>query len=147
MFRKEDSLGYLVNHMARLMEHGLNRRIRPLGLTTGVFPVLLELWEEDGLTQKQLVERLDIEQPTMSNTLARMERDGLVTRHKGEADGRVQFVRLTARARALREVAVAEASAVNERALIGLTPQERDLFLELTGRVIAALELNEEDQS
>ena len=90
---------------------------------------------------------LGIEQPTMAATLARMERDGLVTRHKGEADGRVQFVRLTARARALREVAVAEASAVNERALLGLTPQERDLFLELTRHVIAALELNDEDQS
>lgn len=146
-FNRDTSAGYLVNHMARLFARHLENRIKPHGLALGAFPALLHLWERDGLTQKELVDLLGIEQPTMAATLARMERDGLVTRHKGEADGRVQFVRLTARARALREVAVAEASAVNERALIGLTPQERDLFLELTGRVIAALELNEEDQS
>ena len=111
--------------------------------------LLLEALEEHGTLRFTQLGRLaeGISQKMLTQTLRLMERDGLVTRHKGEADGRVQFVRLTARARALREVAVAEASAVNERALIGLTPQERDLFLELTGRVITALELSDEDQS
>ena len=49
----------------------------------GQFAVLLELWAGDGLTQKELVERLDVEQATMANTLARMVRDGLVER-RGE---------------------------------------------------------------
>ena len=69
-FRKRQSAGYLVNHVARIFERGLSSRIKPLGLSTGTFPALLELWEEDGLSQKQLVARLDIEQATMANSRA-----------------------------------------------------------------------------
>lgn len=101
-FAKDQSAGYLANHMARVFAKGLAARIKPLGLTTGTFPALLELWDTDGLTQKQLVDRLDIEQATMANTLARMERDGLVVRKKDTNDGRVQRIWLTDRARALR---------------------------------------------
>ena len=59
-----DSAGYLVNHIARLFADGLRRRVEPLGIVPGQFPALLELWIEDGQTQKQLVEKLDIEQGT-----------------------------------------------------------------------------------
>ena len=45
----------------------------------GTFPAQLELRAEDGLTRKERVEGLDIEQTKMANTLRRMERDGLAT--------------------------------------------------------------------
>jgi len=137
-FSKDDSAGYLANHMARLFERGLAARIRPLGLTTGTFPALLELWENDGLTQKQLVERLDIEQATMANTLSRMERDGLIRREKDPGDGRVQRIRLTERARALRDPAIAAAKAENEDALLALSDEESAEFISLMQKIIAA---------
>lgn len=135
-FVKDQSAGYLANHMARLFARGLGERIRPLGLSTGTFPALLELWETDGQTQKQLVERLDIEQATMANTLARMERDGLIIRKKSETDGRVQRVWLTERARGLRDPAIGAAMAENAEALSGLTDAERRQFILLMQKVI-----------
>lgn len=137
-FSKDQSAGYLVNHLARIFARGLAARIKPLGLTTGTFPALLELWDKDGLTQKQLVERLDIEQATMANTLARMERDGLVTRRKDETDGRVQRVWLTERARALQAPATAAAMEENAAALSALSTEERATLLSLMQRIIAA---------
>lgn len=137
-FSKDQSAGYLVNHLARIFARGLAARIKPLGLTTGTFPALLELWDKDGLTQKQLVERLDIEQATMANTLARMERDGLVTRRKDETDGRVQRVWLTERARALQGPATAAAMEENAAALSALSTEERATLLSLMQRIIAA---------
>jgi len=137
-FSKDQSAGYLVNHLARIFARGLAARIKPLGLTTGTFPALLELWDRDGLTQKQLVERLDIEQATMANTLARMERDGLVTRRKDETDGRVQRVWLTERARALQAPATAAAMEENAAALSALSTEERATLLSLMQRIIAA---------
>lgn len=137
-FSKDQSAGYLANHMARLFARGLAARIRPLGLTIGAFPALLELWEDDGLTQRELVERLDIEQATMANTLARMERDGLVRRARDARDGRAQRVWLTERARALRGPAIAAATAENAAALAGFSEEETRQFLALMRRVIAA---------
>lgn len=135
---KTSSAGYLVNHAARLFARRLTAEIRPLGLTTGTFPALLELWAEDGLTQKELAARLDIEQATMANTLARMARDGLVERRRDPDDGRLQRNWLTPRARALQGPAVAAATAVNEAALAALDPAERDRFLTLLRKLIGS---------
>lgn len=135
-FAKDQSAGYLANHMARIFALGLTARIKPLGLTTGTFPALLELWDTDGLTQKQLIERLDIEQATMANTLARMERDGLVVRKKDVNDGRAQRVWLTDRARNLRKPAIAAAQQENETRLAGLSAEEKRLFVALMQKVI-----------
>lgn len=139
-FRTETSLGYVVNHFARLMARDLDARIKPHGIALGAFPALLQLWEKDGLTQKELVAKLGIEQPTLAATLARMERDGFVTRRRDQGDARVQRIRLTDKAKALRDVAHAEASAINEKALSGLSDQERQTLMTLLGRVIVALE-------
>ena len=136
-FDKNASAGYLINHVARVFAQALTERVRPLGLSTGPFPVLLELWREDGLTQSALVERLAVEQATIANTLARMERDGLVVRRPHPEDGRAQIVRLTAKGRALEGPATAAASEVNQEMLAGLSKRERDDFLAVMRKIIA----------
>jgi DNA-binding MarR family transcriptional regulator len=95
--------------MARLFAIGLTERLRPLSLATAQFAVLLHLWENDGLTQRDLVERLDLEQATVGNTLNRMERDGLILRKPHPDDGRSQIICITDRARALRAAATRSA--------------------------------------
>ena len=143
-FKKRDSAGYLANHMARLFALGLQRRLAPHGLATAQFMTLLELWAEDGLTQAQLVRRLDVEQATMANTLARMERDGLVRRTAHPDDARAQQVWLTAAARAIRAPATQAATAQNQCALADLSDAERDVFLELMRRVIDTMRATRE---
>ncbi|MFG6512105.1 MarR family transcriptional regulator, partial [Sulfitobacter sp. M23905] len=65
-FTKEDSAGYLVNHMARLFARDLQQRISPLGIVVGQFPILLELWQKDGVSQKELLGKIDVEQATLA---------------------------------------------------------------------------------
>ena len=138
-FDRMQSAGYLTNHLARLFIQALHRRIKPLGIVPGQFPVLLELWDEDGLTQKVLVDRLDVEQATMANTLTRMERDGLIRRTRHPDDRRAQQVWLTDQARALREPAIRAAMDQNQAALAGLSDQERETFIRLMQRVMATM--------
>lgn len=138
-FDRSRSAGFLVNNLARLFATALHRRIKPLGLAPAQFMTLLALWEEDGLTQSELVRRLDVEQATMANTLARMERDGLVSRRPLPGDARAQSVHLTQRARSLKQPATEAARSVNEIALAGLAEQEREQLLRSLNRVIAAL--------
>ncbi len=128
-FDRSQSAGYLINHLARIFEQALAKRIKPLGLVPGQFPVLLALWEEDGLTQRELVERLDVEQPTMANTLARMERDGLIVRTPHPEDRRAQIVRLTPHVRALEGPATAAATEVNQMLLAGLPEPAQQAFI------------------
>lgn len=138
-FRKAKSAGFLANQMARLFALGLHRRIRPLGLAPAQFMTLLELWAEDGLTQKQLLHKLDVEQATMANTLGRMVRDGLVTRQTDPDDRRVKTICLTDKARALQGPAIQAAMDQNNIALSPLSDEERQAFISMMGRVIAAM--------
>ncbi|WP_109577532.1 MarR family transcriptional regulator [Aminobacter sp. AP02] len=138
-FQKERSPGFLANQMARLFAKGLQQRIRPLGLAPAQFMTLLALWDEDGQTQSELVRRLDVEQATMANTLTRMERDGLIERRTRLDDGRSQSIHMTPKAIALRDPATQAARAQNETALADFTEQERQVFVELMRRAIAAM--------
>ena len=138
-FDKNTSAGYLVNHMARLLAKGLQDRIAPLGIVIGQFPILLELWQKDGVSQRDLLVRLDIEQATLANTLNRMERDGLIKRTKDETDARVQKIWLTQKAVEIRDAAYHSANAQNDVALADLDADERTVFLDMMRRVIGAM--------
>ena len=138
-FDKLNSAGFLVNHVARLFAEGLRLKIAPLGIVPGQFPALLELWEKDGQTQKQLVEKLDIEQATMANTLSRMERDGLIVRKEHPQDGRAKLIYLTQKAKIIRDEAYQAANDTNALALRGFSDKEREQFLALINKAIAAL--------
>lgn len=138
-FDKDRSAGYLANHMARLFARRLAEHIRPLGIVPGQFPALLELWRRDGQSQKMLVRTLDVEQATIANTLARMERDGYVRREPDPSDSRSRSIHLTQKAHALEDAAKDAATEVNEEALRGLSPSERAQFIALMRRVIANL--------
>ena len=139
-FSREASLGYQVNYLARLLAQALHERIAPLGVVPGQFAQLLTLYAEDGLTQRELCARVGIEQPTMANTLQRMERDGLIRREADPADGRRALVLLTERARRLERPLVAAAQDVNAVATAGFSDREVAALLDAVHRVIANLE-------
>lgn len=136
-FTRTTSPGYLINHLARLFAAELQAQIKPLGLSTGTFPIMLQLWEQDGRSQRDLVEALGIEQATVANSLGRMERDGLIQRRPDDHDGRIKRSWLTERGRSLRAPAVAAAQTVNDNALAGLSPNERAECLRLIAKAIA----------
>lgn len=139
MFDKTRSAGALASEIARLYAAALQRALVPLGLSRAQFLALSELWIEDGLTQRDLAERLGVEQATMANTLARMERDHLVERRANPDDGRSQQVWLTDAARGLQASTVSAAVEANDLVAAGLPMAERELFFSMLGRVVSNL--------
>ena len=131
-----DSAAYLASQMAKGFARALQQRAAKLGFSPGQFPILLELWSEDGLTQKQLLERVDIEQATMANTLSRMERDGLVERRPHPSDKRAQLIFLTDKAAAIQAEAIEAAMAADTDLLKGFRSFERELLLEYIRRIL-----------
>jgi DNA-binding MarR family transcriptional regulator len=134
------SLGYQVNHLGRLLAQALAQRLKPFGVVPGQFAQLLALYEHDGLTQAELCRIVQIEQPTMANTLARMERDGLISRVPDPEDGRRALVTLTAHARDISPDLTDAAKAVNATATTGLSKAEVDTFMATLARIIENLE-------
>src|ERR1700679_1465365 len=101
--RRLDSLGYQIGLLSRLLDRRLQEILKAFGIAPGQFAPLVMLFEQDGLTQAELCRRINVEQPTMANTLQRMERDGLIRRKGDAADKRRVLVHLTPRAREMRD--------------------------------------------
>jgi DNA-binding MarR family transcriptional regulator len=134
------SAGYMTNWAARLFARAIDRRLRPVGLSTGQMPVFFALADGTAMTQKALADFASIEQPTMAATLVRMERDGLVERRRDPTDGRSAQVTLTPKALEKAEALGESIAEVNAAALRDLSEEERVQFLDLLKRVVAALE-------
>ncbi len=145
-FDKKKSAGFLANHMARLFAIGLHRRIKPLGLAPAQFMTLLELWEESGITQKELGLRLDVEQATMANTISRMERDGLIVRTPHPTDKRAQLIHVTDKANGLKQGALDAARQQNQSAFGCLPADEQKQFLNLMSKVIGNMKDQDSEQ-
>ena len=132
----DDSVGYMINRVARSFAQELADELQPRGVGIGQWPVLLFLWALDGLSQAELARMVAIEPPTMVRTIDRMARDGLVTREPDPADRRITRIYLTDRGRALRDVLVPRAVAVNEANLARLTKSEGQALHRLLAKLL-----------
>ncbi len=80
--------------------------LEPMGLTHPQYLVMLALWGQSPLAVKELIEMLQLDGPTLSPMLKRLEAAELVTRTRDPQDERQLRVDLTDRGRALREQAL-----------------------------------------
>ncbi len=91
--------------------HAFNRFYRPLleplGLTYPQYLVMLVLWEQDGLTVKEIGHQLHLASGTLSPLLKRLQAMGYVQRSRDLADERQVRVTLTERGRKIRKQAAA----------------------------------------
>lgn len=140
---RKGSVGYLTNLAGRLLVRELERRLRAVGLAPACMPVLLALEDGSAKPQKALAEGARVEQATMTATLNRMERDGLVRRSRNPDDGRSTLVSLTPEALSRLPQVLAITTDINALALEPLGPEEQKTFLALIGRIISALETRE----
>lgn len=137
MFQRDSSFGYLANLLARLFIRALDRRIEAYGLAHGQFPALLMVWERPGLTQAEIAAAVSVEQPTMANTLNRMERDGLIERRPDPLDRRRSLIYPAPRALAIRDDVLGCALEVNAQATRGMNDADRAEAIRLM-RIMAA---------
>ncbi|WP_201313343.1 MarR family transcriptional regulator [Dyella sp. EPa41] len=79
--------------------------LEPLGLTYPQYLVMLVLWEQDGLTVRELGQRLQLDSGTLTPLLKRLQAAGLVDRQRRTEDEREVEIRLTVAGLSLREQA------------------------------------------
>ena len=90
---------------ARLITQAYTPMLSELGITYPQYLVLMVLWEKDDQPVNDIARRLLLETNTVTPLLQRMERQGIVTRKRGEQDKRQQIVSLTKQGRELEDSA------------------------------------------
>lgn len=115
------------------------RRYRPfleeLGLTYTQYIAMMVLWEQDGLSVKQLGEYLYLDSGTLTPLLKKMEAQGLLYRSRSNDDERSVLVRLTEQGEALKKRAKDVPAA-----MAGCMPLSKDEAATLYGLLYKLLE-------
>lgn len=135
-----DLSGHFIQRVSRLLLRRGEPRLKDLGLSAAQLPVLATLKDGVSLSQTALATLIRVEQPSMAQLLARMERDGLVERAPDPDDRRASVVRLTDKANALLPRARRVLVKSNTEALKGFSQAEVDTLNTLLRRIIVNLE-------
>ncbi len=110
--------------------------LRVEGLRLGSIRSCSILWEDDGLTPRELSNRLSVEMPTVTRTVQRMLRDGLVQREDHPSDARSVYIRLTEKGNGLRPMIRRLLDHETGRMLEGFTEEERLQLVNLLERML-----------
>ncbi len=135
----DTTIGYLVRDVHRSLARALQSRIASHGVSMGQWFFLRALWDKDGLTQRELSQRVGMMEPTTVTALNGMERRGLVERVRNTHDRRKVNIYLTPKGRALRDVLLPCSLDVNREATQGVAKAELAVTMDVLRRMAANL--------
>lgn len=130
-----ESIGFLIRDSMLLLQKLLRTYLAQHDISTAQWFLLRVLWEEEGLSQRELSERVNTTEPTTQSALLRMERQGIVRRAKNPDDRRANRIYLTPKGRKLEAKLIPYAIEVVNVAAQGLSEDELKVLKGLINRV------------
>jgi DNA-binding MarR family transcriptional regulator len=121
-------LSYAIFQLARAHRGLAAAMLRAMSLHPGQELLLMQLFDRDGQTQAELLERVGLDHSTVSKSLRRMQDAGLLTREPAPHDRRVMVVHLTDAGRAMQEPITEMWRSLERVSVRDLTPEQVETF-------------------
>lgn len=131
-------LGYLMHDVSRLRRSAFDRSLKPLNVTRSQWWVLAYLSRQDGMTQSQLAEELDLGKVAIGGLIDRLEKSDLVRREADSADRRINRIFLQPQSKPLITKMRKMNHQLNEMILKGIAHSE----LETTAKTLVVIKKN-----
>jgi DNA-binding MarR family transcriptional regulator len=138
-FDRQDSFGWMINVVAHDAAKRFEAELKKHGLTVALWPTMMCLWEEEGVTQRDIAAKSKVENSTTTRTLDKLEKLGLVERHPDPNSRRSFRIYLTEEGRSLKETLVPIPLAVNQELMSPLEPAEQKEMLRLLKKLVAEI--------
>ena len=126
-----DTVGYMLAQVCRLHRQRADVLLNQIGLHVGQEMFMLGLWGNEGVTQTELAEILQLQPATVTNTLQRLERENFIERRDDLDDQRVSRVYATEKGRDLEGLVNEKWCQLESEAFDGFTVEERVLLRRL----------------
>ena len=126
--------------LIRMYYSRIQSQLAEVGLYRGQPPILMLLYKNDGMSQKKMARALNLSPATMTVTLKRMEKAGLVLREMDEHDQRILRVHLSEKGREMCETGESRIGVVTAELLEGFTLEEQQQLNEYLGRIARNME-------
>jgi len=138
-YPQEQSTGFVMRRAHKVLHHELKQVLAFSGVSQGQWYFLRALWEEDGLSQRELSARVDAMESTTVVALNGLEKSKLIYRIRDTVDRRKVRVHLTESARRMREKLLLKVMKINDRATAGISLRDLKKFHLVVERITANL--------
>ncbi len=133
------STGHLIKVAHRSFQQALQAQLAEHKVKLSHWLCLRHLFEEEGLTQRELSKRVNVKESTLVAVILDMEGAGFINRIRDTHDRRKYAVRLTAKGRRTTKKLLPLAKKVNDLGADNFTKAEIKLYHSMTQRIIANL--------
>lgn len=127
----KDSLYFLFLEIIRLHYHRTHTLLDKIGIYPGQPPLLFILNKNDGLSQKEIADKLRIKPSTITVMLKRMENGNLVYRKQDSEDQRISRVYLTEQGKSLCEKSKEITNSLQDECFGNFTAEEKVILRRL----------------
>ncbi len=119
-FKLDDSLGFILNKTNTKLKNELFQRFKEYDVTPEQWAVLNCLWEQEGVTPKELADRIFKDKPNTNRILEKLQVKELIVRKPHPIDKRAYQIFLTDRGWALKKELIPKVMQLLETAAIGI---------------------------
>ncbi|MGC4029829.1 MAG: MarR family winged helix-turn-helix transcriptional regulator [Steroidobacteraceae bacterium] len=133
----EPHLGFLIRR-AQQLHVALWARIVSTEISSVQYSILAALGRRGEASQREICDDIDLDRSTVADLVARMERRGLIRRHRDPHDGRRNTVTLTASGRAEHRRLAPLVEQVQHELAAGLAQRDRKALREGLQSLLAA---------
>lgn len=119
-FRLDDSLGFILNKVNTKLKNEFLQQLKENDVTPEQWAILCRLWEQEGITPKELSDLTCKDKPNTNRILEKLITKKLVVRNSHPVDKRAFQIFLTDSGWALREQLIPKANQLLEKATMGM---------------------------
>ena len=130
-----ETISYLLATICKAHRNWAEQELATVGLHVGQEMLLSYLWQEDGLTQSELAQRLGVQPATVCKMLGRMEAGGLIATRRDERDSRISRVYLSDEGQAFQQALTHAWARLETRLLAGFTADEVIVLRQVLARL------------
>jgi DNA-binding MarR family transcriptional regulator len=134
----QQTLGFLLYDVGRLLRRNFNRRVQKIGLTQAQWQALVYISRSPGIRQARLADLLEVHPISVARLLDRMEAAGWVERRPDPSDRRAVNLHLKDTVQPILEKMFEFGAEIRAQAFEGIPEEEREKMTEH----LAAMRLN-----
>ncbi|WP_106768788.1 MarR family winged helix-turn-helix transcriptional regulator [Paenibacillus faecalis] len=136
MFDLNDCICFITNAASKKISDEFNNRLEDSGTTRVQWMALYFIGEKDGIIQKELSQKMNVQESSIARLMDRMEKENLCLRIRDDKDRRITRIQLTPLGKAVREEWLPLGQAFHDEATQDITQEELSVFKKVLDKMV-----------
>ncbi|WP_291570146.1 MarR family winged helix-turn-helix transcriptional regulator [Clostridium sp. UBA4548] len=139
MFYLDDCIGIITSRGTKHIIDAFNNRLAVYNITRVQWIALYYIGRNEGITQKELSEEMDLKESTVARLIDRLEKENTVQRIKDAKDRRISKLYLTEEGKEKREALLPIGENFSNEAIKGISENDLEIFKEVLNKIVINL--------